>query len=427
MILEGNQRGGARQMARHLMNTQDNEHVEIYEISGFMSDSVMGALDEIYAVSRGTKCSQFMFSVSLNPPQDVIAPPEYFEKAIKQIEEHNSLSGQPRVVVFHEKEGRRHAHAIWSRIDADSMTAINLPHYKFKLKVISKQLYLEHGWKLPQGFIDKKYRNPLNFSREEWQQAKRSQDDPRMLKHLFKQTWQNSDNQQSLQNALKEHGFCLARGDRRGFVAVDYKGEVYSLSRWIDVKTKDLKQRVNQPEQLPNVQEVKAEISQSMSNILKRYLDAARQQRKQEYAPLKRTIQTMKTQHQNQRDVLEKQQEERWKQEEQQRIALLPRGLTGIWKRITGKYQKIKLQNQAEVKENDIRDRDEKQVLITRQLQERGRLQDRIVQVRERHNQGMLELRQDISHYYEVGDRALRELQSEQHSQRHTQNLGFRL
>lgn len=186
MILEGNQRGGARQLARHLMNRDDNEHVEVHEISGFMSDSVMGAFDEIHAVSRGTKCRQFMFSVSLNPPQDVIAPPEYFEKAIAQIEERNGLSGQPRVIVFHEKEGRRHAHAVWSRIDADEMKAINLPHYKLKLNDISKQLYLEYGWNLPQGFIDRQYRNPLNFTRDEWQQAKRTQDDPRMLKQLFR-------------------------------------------------------------------------------------------------------------------------------------------------------------------------------------------------------------------------------------------------
>ena len=133
--------------------------------------------------------------------------------------------------------------------------------------------------------------------------------------------------------------------DRRGFVAVDYKSEVYSLSRWIGVKTKELKQRLNQLEQLPSVQETKAEISQSMSDVLKKHIDTVHQQRKLDYAPLKRTIQTMKTQHQNQRDALEKQQKEHWQQEEQQRIARLPRGLSGIWQRITGKYQKIKAQN----------------------------------------------------------------------------------
>ena len=427
MILEGNQRGGARQLARHLMNTQDNEHVEIYEISGFMSDSVIGAFDEIHAVSRGTKCRQFMFSVSLNPPQDVIAPPEYFEKAIAQIEERNGLSGQSRVIVFHEKEGRRHAHAVWSRIDVDEMKAINLSHYKLKLNDISKQLYLEHGWNLPQGFIDKQYRNPLNFTRAEWQQAKRTQDDPRMLKQLFRQVWEQSDNQQSFQAALKDRGFWLARGDRRGFVAVDYKGEIYSLSRWTGVKSKELKQRLDQPEHLPDVRQVNIEISQSMNDVLKRHIDTVHDQRKQEYAPLKRTIQTMKTQHQNQRDALEQQQQNRWQQEEQQRVARLPRGLSGIWHHFTGKYRTIKQQNQQEVKDNDIRDSDERQALINRQLQERQRLQERIAHVRDKYHQDMLVLRKEVRHYHEVGEQALRNIHSEDHVHRQTHDMGPRL
>lgn len=427
MILEGNQRGGARQLARHLMNRDDNEHVEVYEISGFMSDSVMGAFDEIHAVSRGTKCRQFMFSVSLNPPQDVIAPPEYFEKAITQVEERTGLSGQPRVIVFHAKEGRRHAHAVWSRINAQEMKAINLPHYKLKLNDISKQLYLEHGWNLPQGFIDKQYRNPLNFTRAEWQQAKRTQDDPRMLKQLFRQVWEQSDNQQSFQAALKDRGFWLARGDRRGFVAMDYKGEVYSLSRWAGVKPKELKQRLSHPDQLPDVRQVNIEISQSMNDVLKRHIDTVHDQRKQEYAPLKRTIHTMKIQHQNQRDALKQQQQMRWQQEEQQRIARLPRGLSGIWHRFTGKYRAIKQQNQQEVQDNDIRDRDEKQAVINRQLQERQRLQERVSEVRERYHHDMLVLRKEVRHYHEVGEQALRHLQSEDHAHKHEHNMGLRL
>jgi hypothetical protein len=30
------------------------------------------------------------------------------------------LNGQPRVIVFHEKNGRRHAHCVWSRISTSS-------------------------------------------------------------------------------------------------------------------------------------------------------------------------------------------------------------------------------------------------------------------------------------------------------------------
>lgn len=132
-----------------------------------------------------------------------------------------------------------------------------------------------------------------------------------MLKQIFKQAWQDSDNQQSLQIVLKNHGFWLAQGNRRGFVAVDYKGEVYSLSRWMDVKTKELKQRLNQPEHLPSVQEAKTEINQSISEALKKHIDTLHQQRKHEYAPLKRGVQTLKIHHQNQRDALKNKQEAR--------------------------------------------------------------------------------------------------------------------
>ena len=67
MILEGAQRGGADRLARHLLNTQDNDHVEIHEISGFLADDLLGAFREVEAVSRGTQCRQFFFSLSLIP------------------------------------------------------------------------------------------------------------------------------------------------------------------------------------------------------------------------------------------------------------------------------------------------------------------------------------------------------------------------
>ncbi len=78
-------------------------------------------------------------------------PVDVFEQAISDIEIKIDLVGQPRVIVFHEKEGRRHAHCVWSRIDVEKMKAINLPHFKLKLRDISRQLYLEHGCLLKSG------------------------------------------------------------------------------------------------------------------------------------------------------------------------------------------------------------------------------------------------------------------------------------
>lgn len=84
--------------------------------------------------ARGRLAKKFLFSLSLNPPSSEKVPIDNFEAAIEAIEERLGLEGQPRAIVFHEKGGRRHAHAVWSRIDADEMKAIILPFYKMKLR-----------------------------------------------------------------------------------------------------------------------------------------------------------------------------------------------------------------------------------------------------------------------------------------------------
>jgi len=251
MILKASQRGGATRLAAHLLNTQDNEHVEVHEVSGFIADNLQDAFEETHAIAKGTRCRQFFFSVSLNPPENV--PISAFEDAAKRIEQKMGLKGQPRVMVFHEKEGRRHAHVVWSRIDAKTMTAINLPFFKNKLVELTKELYLEHGWNLPKGLIDKSLRNPLHFTPKQWQQAKRLSQRPETIKTTLKECWNISDSKQTFTQALKQHGYYLAKGDKRGYVAVDWRGEVYSHSRWLGVKVKDLKQRLGDTSLLPAV------------------------------------------------------------------------------------------------------------------------------------------------------------------------------
>jgi hypothetical protein len=398
MILEGNQRSGAGQLARHLLNTQDNDHVEVHEISGFVSDTVQGAFQEIKASACGTKCRQYMFSVSLNPPHKADVPIEAFEQAILQMEDRLGLKGQPRVIVFHEKEGRRHAHCVWSRIDPQTMTAINLPHYKRKLNELSKELYLNYRWEIPQGFIDKAYRNPLNFTREEWQQAKRTDEDPRLLKSMFK-AWKSSDSAKAFSHALKAHGFWLARGERRGFVAVDYKGEIYSLSRWAGVKPKILQERLGNAETLPSLQEVRTEIAQGMSEKLREYITELQRKKEKDFKPIKHAAQTMRDHHRAARQTLNTKQTERRQADERTRMDRLPRGLFGLWQRLTGKYQKIRKENEVEAQNAFLRDRGEKQSLILHQLEERQRLQSKIQQNRTAYYQSMQSLRQDMARY----------------------------
>jgi len=173
MILKGNSCANGRNLALHLLNVEDNEHAVVYELSGFVSDDLIGAFGEAEAISQGTKCEQYLFSLSLSPPQSVNVSVAEFEETIAEIEKRLSLAGQPRAIVFHEKKGRRHAHCVWSRIDVAKMKAINLPHYKRKLTDMSRELYLEHNWEMPPGLRNREDRSKDEYTHIEAEQAKR--------------------------------------------------------------------------------------------------------------------------------------------------------------------------------------------------------------------------------------------------------------
>ncbi|MFQ6550671.1 relaxase/mobilization nuclease domain-containing protein [Aestuariibius sp. 2305UL40-4] len=181
MILKGSQRSGAVRLAAHLLNDQDSDHVQVTELRGFVARDLEGAFREAHAISKDTRCSQFLFSLSLNPPLEAEVSEEAFRKAADDAGQRLGLQDQPRALIFHEKEGRRHAHVVWSRINADSLKAINLPFYKTRLRDLAKELYLEHGWDLPQGLQTHGGKNPFNFTLAEWQQAKRQGVDPREI------------------------------------------------------------------------------------------------------------------------------------------------------------------------------------------------------------------------------------------------------
>lgn len=297
MILKASQRGGARQLARHLLRTDENDHVEVASIRGFVSSDLLGALSEAEAVARGTRCKQFLFSLSLNPPLDSGATPDDLLAAIARAEKALGLSGQPRVVVFHEKRNRLHAHAVWSRIDPVTLTAVPMSFFKTRLAAISKDLFLEHGWELPKGHRENGWKSPDSFSLGEWQQAKRLDLDPRELKQLFRDAWARSDDLGSFRQALSAKGYFLARGDRRGFVAVDVQGEVFSVARMVGIKTRELEARLGSPDGLPSVAAMKAELEARVGNNVRAVMQEARRADSLELAPL-RTDRRVRVAHQ---------------------------------------------------------------------------------------------------------------------------------
>ena len=404
--MKAKERGDAVQFGRYLMAMRDNDHVELHEVRGFVSDDIGEAFQEADAIAKGTRAKNHLFSLSLNPPPDQQVSVESFESAIGRIEGELGLDGQPRAIVFHEKDGRRHAHAVWSRIDGEEMKAINLPFYKNTLTGISRDLYREHGWEMPKGLQERNQRDPLSYSREEWQQAKRTRQDPKAMKEVMREAWAGSDSRKSFEAAMRERGYMLAQGDRRSFVAVDWRGEVYSLSRGTGIKTKELQSRLGDPKELQSTDDAKNFIAERMTPKLRTWAKEAEEQALKENLAVKYQREQMVQRQRYARDQLKLQHERRWLEEEQKRAERTPTGIRGLWGWITGKNRKIREENAAEMARAQERDRAEKQAMIERQLDEGRKLKEQADLAREKQQEQMKALNRDVAHYMMLGGKA---------------------
>ncbi len=402
MILKGSQRAGASNLSNHLMNDRDNDHVSLLELRGFISSDLHGALTETYAISRATQCKQFMFSLSLNPPKDHSATEEDFLNAADQAELKLGLQGQPRAIVVHEKEGRRHAHVVWSRIDTDAMKAINLPFFKRKLNDLSRDLYLDHGWQLPEGLQMNGGKSPLNFTLQEWQQAKRQGIDPREIKQVLQDCYHRSDSLKGFQNSLEDRGYFLAKGDRRGFVALDVEGNIYSLSKWSGVKVKDLKAKLGSPEQLQSVTEAQSHIKARLTDQMKDFIKQVKAGHARDFEPLKSELKDMVTDHCKERDQLQTKQDERWQEEVKTRSERLNKGVRGLFDWISGKGKETKVHNEQEAYQCLLRDREQRNDLINAQMKERKSLQHRFDKLRQKQKQDRAELAVFINRHLNI-------------------------
>ncbi|CAM3739811.1 relaxase/mobilization nuclease domain-containing protein [Litorimonas haliclonae] len=377
MIMIGHSRGNGQNLARHLLSSE-NEHVTVHDVSGFACDDLHGAFKEAEAFSRGTKCQKYLYSLSLNPPAKENVETKDFEITIARVEETLGLAGQPRAIVFHEKEDRRHCHVVWSRVDTEKMKAIALSFPKRKLNALAKDIFLEKGWELPKGFLSPHLRDPKNFTLEEWQQAKRQGKDPREIKAILQSCWKQSDSKPAFENSLNGYGYRLARGDSRGYVATDMNGEVYSLSRYANVKTINLKQKLGDRKELPSVEQAQAQLAtEIIPNLKKLYNEQSDKIEKLDSSYLRMRSQLTRM-HKKQRSEQKFMQEKRSIAESKTRQERFNKGLRGLFDRIIGAYSKTKRENEFQAYQGVLRDQKQRDTLIFKHLRQKRELTERM-------------------------------------------------
>jgi hypothetical protein len=260
MIPKGNQRAGGQQLATHLLNSYDNDSVEIVDMRGAIAQDLHGAFAEWYAESKATKCIQYLYSLSINP--DHRQGPfnrEHYDDFIRRTEDKLGLSGQPRAIVFHVKHGREHCHVVWSRIDTEKMKAVPLSHDRQKLRAVAQEYARDHNLTLPPGMQNNRGKDRYRDRDKQEdlgdkQREERTGVSKAQRRREIAEAWHGSDSGQAFIRALEERCYYVARGDDCAYAVVDLYGEVSNLARQIDdVKTKALEARLGGRDKLVDV------------------------------------------------------------------------------------------------------------------------------------------------------------------------------
>ena len=234
MVIKGGARAEADKLAAHLLRVDTNERVDVRELLGVCAPDLTAALLEMEAVAAAARSRRPFYHASINTAPNELMNDAQKVRAIDRLEQELGLTGQPRVVVEHVKEGREHLHVAWSRIDGETLRAIPDSHNFRRHEIVARELEHEFAHARVQGAhherdgVERPARRP---SQAEMMQAERSGIAPEQAREQLRELWRSTDTGQAFAAALEDAGWILARGDKRGFVALDPAGEARAVNK----------------------------------------------------------------------------------------------------------------------------------------------------------------------------------------------------
>ena len=266
MVIKGGARAEADKLAAHLLRVDTNERIDVRELLGVCAPDLTAALLEMEAIASAARSRRPFYHASINTAPGELMNDAQKARTIDRLEQELGLTGQPRVVVEHVKEGREHLHVAWSRIDGETLCAIPDSHNFRRHEIVARELEREFAHARVQGAhheregVERPDRRALHA---EMMQAERSAMTPEQAKEQLRGLWRSADNGQAFAAALERAGWILAQGDRRGFVALDPAGEVRAVNKDITgLSAAKVRERLADldADRLPSVDEARGRI-----------------------------------------------------------------------------------------------------------------------------------------------------------------------
>lgn len=254
-MIAGATRGtGGDALSRHLLKRQNGQEVVVMPARGLAADNLKGQIRELVASAAHGRTSRPVHHVHIDPPPDCVDPDAVIENFLKHYESEFSLEDAQRAGVYHTKNGRRHAHVMWSLVRDDG-SVVSLTHDHARREKVSRIVEFEHGLEFTKGkhnrsaaaalrkegradvadamtaagLLDGK-RPVAHSTPRQRAQAERTSVPLDEIRNQALAAWKVSDDAKSFAVALHAFGSVVATGER-GLVLVDRAAGTHALTR----------------------------------------------------------------------------------------------------------------------------------------------------------------------------------------------------
>ncbi len=225
-IIKGQSIACTQKSRDHYMRGKENEKITVCEVSGFATQNADEALSILEVSAKGTKCKKPVYSTKINPETDRIWTEDEWQQAIDLLEKNLALTGHPRVVVEHTKNGRIHRHVLWSRYHPDGGAAKNMGNDYAAHQKTQKEI--------GQAFqLRPMMAKGREFKHWEVEWAKRYGFDIFKLRDQITTDFNGDKSGQAFKEQLESKGIVLCRGDKSQFVLILPWGQHKALSSMI--------------------------------------------------------------------------------------------------------------------------------------------------------------------------------------------------
>jgi hypothetical protein len=228
MVLRGSIRGNGSQLADYLLRKGENETVQVFDIRGTSQpDNLKKSLLEMslsVELSGRTKKGLYHVVICPRPGEDKTMSNEQWFRAAEIIEQQRGFTGQKRVMVMHEKDGRLHMHVAWERYNHETGKILCNKHSHRDEQHARRKMEIEFGHQLTD---EKNKERPV-------------------LKLLLAELWAKHATGKEFLKAVEKAGYIVAKQEgRRPYAIINSKGRSFELVKEIPkVRIRQVRERL---------------------------------------------------------------------------------------------------------------------------------------------------------------------------------------